>query len=218
LLGIGIGICLTQPATAPAAQEPQAGAAKADAAAKLPTGPHPFQVLVSLTEDSKLTVKSNGMGFKVVGMGMGGGPGPGGPVQGRAQGGGIIVNNKDAVHAQTYDLKDVQIFDTQGKQIDSKNVAKLLKGETLVMATWGHGLDPLHLRLLKDGTLTFVLPAPQGFGPGMMGPGGGIRGGFGGGFPGGGPGGGGPETVPAPVFPGGGEQPPAGDPKAGKGN
>ena len=123
------------------------------------------------------------------------------------------------LRAQTYALDDVRALDTEGKAVDKKALAKLLKKETVAMAVFGgQPPDPLHLRLLKAGTLTFVLPAPQGFGPGMMPPGGGINGGFGGGFPGGGPGGGGPETVPARVFPGGGGQPPAGNPKSGQGN
>jgi RNA polymerase sigma factor (sigma-70 family) len=83
------------------------------------------------------------------------------------------VANNDAVVTQTYELKDVQVFDTKGKRIDNKDVAALIKEETVAMATWGQGVDPLHLRLLKDGTLTFVLPLPQGFAPGA--PPGGVR-------------------------------------------
>jgi hypothetical protein len=37
-----------------------------------------------------------------------------------------------------------------------------LKEETVAMAVFGgQPPDPLHLRVLKAGTLTFVLPAPQ---------------------------------------------------------
>jgi RNA polymerase sigma factor (sigma-70 family) len=198
LLVIGAGICLTQPAIAPAAQEPKADPAKVDAPLKLPTGMPPFQALVSLTADGKLTVKSKNMGFKVTGFfmggaaggggGGGGGGGAGGARPGGAgQGGGFGVNNNDAVQTQTYELKDVQVFDTKGKLIDNKNLAKLVKVETVAMANWSQPLDPLHLRLLKEGTLTFVLPAPQGFGPGMMPPGGRKVGGPGGNVPGGAP-------------------------------
>jgi hypothetical protein len=81
----------------------------------------------------------------------------------------------------------VKVFDTKGKQIDNKNLAKLVKEETVAMATVGQMVDPLHLRVLKDGVLTFVLPAPQGIGgPGKLPPGGGGKGGKGGGGAGGG--------------------------------
>jgi RNA polymerase sigma factor (sigma-70 family) len=177
-LAIGAAISLTQPAATPAAQDPREGAPKADAPAKLPTGMPPVQALVSLTEDGKLTVKSKGMVFKAAG-GFGGPPGAGGG--GRAGGGGGFAGNNDAVHTQAYELKDVSVFDTKGKQIDNKNLVKLIKVETVAMATWGQKVDPLHLRVLKDGTLTFVLPAPQGIGPGILPPGGGGKGGKGGG-------------------------------------
>jgi hypothetical protein len=82
------------------------------------------------------------------------------------------------IHVQTFDLDDVEVLDTKGKKLDKQAVTQLLKGETVALASWGQPLDPLHLRVIKDGTLTFVLPA-QGF-PGM------VPGGFPGG-PGAGP-------------------------------
>jgi RNA polymerase sigma factor (sigma-70 family) len=210
LLAIGAASSLPQPPGAPIAQAPGAGAAPAPQAgappgvapAKLPKGMPPFQVLVSLTADGKLTVKSNAMGFKVTAFAGGGGAGgagggrPGGPGGGGGGfgGAGFGVNNSDAIQTQTYEIKDVQVFDTKGKQLDNKDLAKLVKEETVAMATWGQGVDPMHLRVLKDGILTFVLPAPQGVGPGLR-PGGGAGkngfggGGGGGGFPGGAPGG-----------------------------
>src|SRR5262249_44107427 len=81
--------------------------------------------------------------------------------------------------------------------LDKKDVVKQLKGETLAMASLhGQPVDPLHLRLLKEGTLTFVLPAPKGGANFNAAP---SAGGFGGGgifVPGGNA---------APGFPGGGE-------------
>ncbi len=214
LIVTGAAFCWTQPGAAPAAQGAQrakgegqnADAPKADAA-KLPTGMPLYQALVSLDADGKLVVKSKGMGFKVApgGRAVGGGPGGGGGGGVRPPGGGGAggpgggaglpaagrFGGNDAVHTQTYELKDVKVFDTKGKQIDTKDLAKLVKEETVAMATWGQGVDPLHLRVLKDGTLTFVLPAP----PAGIAPGGGGNGnGFGGG--GGNPPGGPPQPPP----------------------
>jgi RNA polymerase sigma factor (sigma-70 family) len=133
----------------------------------------------------------------------GGGPGFGPP------GAGPRFEMVTGLRVNTYDLKDVQVLDNKGKQVDRKDLAKLLKGETVAMALWGHGVDPLHLRVLKDGTLTFLLPAAGGFGPGMPGPPGPPPGFIPG--PGQGPGGGpgqpglpGAGPTPAPGGPGGG--------------
>jgi hypothetical protein len=115
---------------------------------------------------------------------MAGFGGPGG-------GGGLGGNKVAPVKVQICELKDVQILDTKGKQIDKINLAAVLKSEIVAMASWDQGLDPLHLRVLKDGTLTFVLPAVQGGGSGVRPGGGGAGGGVPGGPGGGGAGGGG---------------------------
>ena len=66
------------------------------------------------------------------------------------------------LRAQTYALDDVRALDTEGKAVDKKALAKLLKKETVAMAVFGgQPPDLLHLRLLKAGTLTFVLPIPK---------------------------------------------------------
>jgi hypothetical protein len=92
------------------------------------------------------------------------------------------------LQTQTYSLDDVQVLDTKGQKVDTKDLAKMLKEETVAMASmYGQPVDPLHLRVLKEGTLTFVLPAPKG-----------IRGGPG--FSPGGP----PVPLPAPLPPGSG--------------
>jgi hypothetical protein len=59
----------------------------------------------------------------------------------------------------------VEVLDTKGNKLDRKEVTRLLKNETVALATWYTPLDPLHLRVVKDGTLIFVLPnfgAPGG--------------------------------------------------------
>jgi RNA polymerase sigma factor (sigma-70 family) len=162
----------------------------------LPKGPGPIQVLATLDKDGKLVVKSaitTVQGF-AVGVGRFGGapvakPILPAPVAPGAGGGGIApvagkVTAATKLQEETYDLEDVQILDTKGKEIDRRTIPKLLKEETVVMASlWGQPIDPLHLRVLKEGTLTIVLPAPKwgaGFGGGGAVPGGGGfgRGGF----------------------------------------
>ena len=67
------------------------------------------------------------------------------------------------LQSQTYDLKDVEVLDTKGKTLNASDVAKTLKEETVALASmWGQKVDPLHLRLVKDGTLIFNLPMPKG--------------------------------------------------------
>jgi hypothetical protein len=73
------------------------------------------------------------------------------------------------LRSQTYDLDDVTVLDTRGRKLNKKTVAKLLKKETVALASlWGQEVDPLHLRVLKDGVLVFVLPPPKGV-PGIPG-------------------------------------------------
>jgi hypothetical protein len=65
------------------------------------------------------------------------------------------------VRESSYDLNEVQVLDTQGKKVGKKELAKRLKAETVAVASFGAlPLDPLHLRVLKEGTLIFILPAP----------------------------------------------------------
>jgi RNA polymerase sigma factor (sigma-70 family) len=163
LIALGAGVSLTQqpggpPGAPPKKAEGAAANAKADAALKLPKGMPPFQVLVTLNKENKLTVKGGGVAGGAVG---GGGAGGGG-------GGGAVIAEK------TYDLKDVKVFDTKGKQIATKDLANLLKEETVAVATWrGQAPDALHVRILREDILIFVLPMPKV--PGGGGGGGGFK-------------------------------------------
>ena len=137
---------------------------KDDEKINLPKGPTPVQVLARLDADGKLVVKTAVPTRKVVGVAQ---PLPGEPSDDVVPGGGAggatarsrVVTT---LRAQTYALDDVRALDTEGKAVDKKALAKLLKKETVAMAVFGGQLpDPLHLRLLKAGTLTFVLPVPK---------------------------------------------------------
>jgi hypothetical protein len=78
------------------------------------------------------------------------------------------------IQIQRFDLADVKVEDAKGKKIDESELAKLLKKETVAMASLhGEPVDPLHLRVLKEGTLVFTLPgsrAADGAGNGGPGP------------------------------------------------
>jgi RNA polymerase sigma factor (sigma-70 family) len=144
----------------------------------LPTGPAPIQVLASVNSDGKLVIKTAAMGFVQIApprplppqqvppvpprlLPGAGGPAPAiaiAPFQPFMQ-----------VHSQNYDFNDVQVLNTKGKKLTRKEVMKQLKEETVAVASqWGQPADPLHLRVLKDGILVFVLPAPRGM-PGLPG-------------------------------------------------
>jgi RNA polymerase sigma factor (sigma-70 family) len=176
----------------------------------LPTGPAPEQVLASIDKDGKLVIKRALVQIRAVPVPPGGGPGPrplpadpaappGGPVAPPVGPGGTApaigkVEKVTMIQTQTFDLSDVEVLDTKGKKVDAKDVAKQLKEEAVAMASlYGQPVDPLHLRVLKDGTLTFVLPAPKAVPvplpgpnpPGFPGGPGGRPGGGGGGAPGG---------------------------------
>ena len=127
-----------------------------------------------------------GAGFIPAGGGAGlpalpGGPGaPGGaggpPGAGGFPGGGLpapIGAGGMRLDTQTYDLDKVEVLDTKAKKLDPKEVTRLLKKETVALATWSSPIDPLHLRVIKDGTLTFVLPNVGFRGGPPGGPGGG---------------------------------------------
>jgi RNA polymerase sigma factor (sigma-70 family) len=167
---------------------------KDDEKINLPKGPGPVQVLASMDKDGKLVIKT-AVTFYRIPAGppggavppapilpappAGGGPGPAvvpvpppaGGAGGGAAGAPVVarVEPVTKLQSQTYDLDDVQVLDTKDKKIDNKELAKLLKEETVAMASlYGQSVDPLHLRVLKEGTLTFVLPMPK-FKPGVPG-------------------------------------------------
>jgi RNA polymerase sigma-70 factor (ECF subfamily) len=171
----------------------------------LPTGPVPEQVLASIDKDGKLVFKRALVQFRPVPVPPGGGGrplpadpaappgapgappvGPGGPAPAIAK-----VEKVTMIQTQTFDLDKVEVLDAKGKKVDAKDVVKQLKEETVAMASLhGQPVDPLHLRVLKDGTLTFVLPAPKAVPVPLPGPNPPGFPGLPGGAPGAGPGGG----------------------------
>src|SRR5262249_49706773 len=63
---------------------------------------------------------------------------------------------------QRFDLAGVKVLDAKGKSVEESELVRMLKKETIAMASLhGEPIDPLHLRVLKEGTLVFALPAAK---------------------------------------------------------
>jgi RNA polymerase sigma factor (sigma-70 family) len=151
-----------QPPVAQAGQRAQGAPAKKEKV-ELATSPAPVQVLASLDKNKKLVIKTNvqvpGDGVVQVGDVEIGGL-PGAPQVRPKHFLPVIIGE---VRTRTYDLDKVEVLDTRGRKLEPKEVMKRLKEETLALASLlGEPVDRQHLRLLRDGTLIFVLPAPRG--------------------------------------------------------
>jgi RNA polymerase sigma factor (sigma-70 family) len=139
----------TELAKAPA---PDAQATDDDDDVDLPMGTPLTQVRVRLDKNGKLVVKTAIRGGSAPQM-----------VPGRKG------DEEDppppavtTIQIQRYDLAGVKIVDAKGKKIDESELAKLIKKETIAMASLhGEPVDPRHLRVLKEGTLIFALPAAR---------------------------------------------------------
>jgi hypothetical protein len=63
---------------------------------------------------------------------------------------------------ETFRIDEVRVYDTHRRLIGYKELARRLRKETLAVVYYpGRALDPLHLRLFKEGTLVFDLSAGQ---------------------------------------------------------
>lgn len=131
----------------------------------LPKSPAPVQVLASLSKDGKLVVKAEHMvvtGVRVPAPPVGQLPDGSHNIVIRHIGKdvGLLEHPKYPIR-RSFDLKEVRVFDTKGKEVGNKELVKHLKEETVAVATFGdQPPDPLHLRILKEGTLVFLLPLP----------------------------------------------------------
>jgi RNA polymerase sigma factor (sigma-70 family) len=116
----------------------------------LPRGPAPVQALVKLSDDKKfISVQTLRSWYEPVTI----------DVEGKKT---TTYLLKDKATTTNYNHDAVQAYDVQGKMIvklDMTKLSKLLKEETiaLVLHSGGVPIDPLHLRLLKEGTLLFVV-------------------------------------------------------------
>jgi RNA polymerase sigma factor (sigma-70 family) len=114
---------------------------------QLPPGTPPQQALASLDEDGRLVVWTSVP-----------------CVEPRTY---WVGNVKTTAYVSTWDmaghlytLAEVSAYDVRGKKIGRKKLPVLLKEETVVLVSTEVQVNPLHLRLCKEGTLLLVLPAP----------------------------------------------------------
>jgi RNA polymerase sigma factor (sigma-70 family) len=141
------------PKSDPPKQAPIVGAKEGEQEAakdnvNLPRGTAPLQALVKLSADKRfISVQTRSCLYE--------------PVIHFVNGKQVTAfNRKELVLSRVYNCDAVEVYDTKGKKIEVKQLPSLLLGETaaLVMDE-GKRVDPLHLRLLKDDILLFVLPA-----------------------------------------------------------
>lgn len=136
-------------AKAPAPETPAKGDAADDDDVDLPFGLPLTQVRVRLDKNGKLVVKMT------IGSRPSSPVGPGARARAPA-------DDITTIQIHRFEPADVQVTDTKGKKIDKSELANLIKKETVAMASlYGEPVDPLHLRVLKEGTLVFALPAPR---------------------------------------------------------
>jgi RNA polymerase sigma factor (sigma-70 family) len=124
---------------------------------RLPAGPAPVQVLAVVMPDGRMIIRREQPTYYV-------------PQTARTERGQLVTSYTAITTTveQRYDLQWVRVFDTRGKEVPRERLARLLKTETVVLASAdGRPVDPLHLRLLKEDTLIVVLPAPQAPTPGV---------------------------------------------------
>jgi RNA polymerase sigma factor (sigma-70 family) len=121
----------------------------AKAQGKLPKGPTPTQALVSIDKDGQLVVRTLDSSTEVIEK----------DINGKRV---TTYYTVETPMRRYYKLENVKVHDTKGKAIDKKELPKLVKEDTPALVTKGGiAVDPLHLRLCKEGTLLFLLPPPE---------------------------------------------------------
>jgi RNA polymerase sigma factor (sigma-70 family) len=127
------------------------------AISRLPSGPMPRQALVSL-EKGQLVVRTLDVTYEPNAVHF----------QGKTR---TSYQKAETLRTRQIELEMVKAFDVRGKGIDAKELPELLKREIVALiSTDSHAADPLNLRLFREGTLLFILPAASGAAAGLTGP------------------------------------------------
>ncbi|MCI0460569.1 MAG: sigma-70 family RNA polymerase sigma factor [Gemmataceae bacterium] len=114
---------------------------------RLPAGPAPVQALVLLEEDGRLTVWQARVTYVPK------------TVRVSPERAVTTYEQTSVLVPQTYGLGEVRASDSKGREVKASELRQRLPGETLALvATDGQPVDPLHLRLVRDGTLILVVP------------------------------------------------------------
>jgi RNA polymerase sigma factor (sigma-70 family) len=144
-----------KPLLQPPVPEPGPGVRGArKSTARLPAGPMPFPVLVSLEPQGRMKLTRHATSYRLETKEL--------------ATGGIAQYYAPVSQAMTavFPLADVRFYKLQGNSIerlDPMAVAQRLKTEVLALALeHGQPLDPLLHSLIKNGTLLVVLPGAQG--------------------------------------------------------
>ncbi len=128
---------------------PAGGGAAQTEKLRLPTGPAPVQVLAKMSKDGQfltLRMATTNSGRESI----------------TRSGSEVITYTQDnRLIAQTYPRGVAKAFDTHGREVDWAFLPKLLDKEVVALAAVGERVDPLHLRLTKEGILVFVIPQPK---------------------------------------------------------
>jgi hypothetical protein len=155
LASLALAAAALQPTSADRPQGKAQGAKIGDAgeggksseALRLPQGPAPIQVLVQLDQKGQLAVRTAVTKYR--------------PVKALDRAGRKITAYLPEAGTTTrrFDPDEVRVYDTAGKKVEAKALAGLLGKEIPALASAdGKKVDPLHLRLIKEGTLVLVLP------------------------------------------------------------
>jgi hypothetical protein len=114
----------------------------------LPTGPAPVQMIAWIDEDGEVILQQKISSYRLVSK-----------LQGDNQ---VTYYEPVGVKKLTaYDVKLVKAFDTAGKPVAAAELPKALgKKQPVLVSADGRKVDPLHLRLIKDGTLVLVVDPP----------------------------------------------------------
>jgi RNA polymerase sigma factor (sigma-70 family) len=122
-------------------------------ALRLPDGAAPIQALVSL-KGGNLIVKASVFVYE--------------PVTTLTEEGNPVTSYRARylVRPYRFSLDDVDVREVRGKRVGRELLQERLKKEIPALIQWGpHPIDPMHLLLIKDGTLLFTLPASEGAQP-----------------------------------------------------
>jgi hypothetical protein len=120
-----------------------------DSSPQLPTSPAPIQILAQLDDKGNLTLvipytvfvkedapKGSGAEYEIV--------------------------PETREETRTVPLKEVKVYETDGKEADLRRLPGVLRKPTPALLAADGKLDPVRLRLVKDGTLIFVGPTSKG--------------------------------------------------------
>lgn len=159
LLALGVGLSSfgagVQPEAnaqaPPAARTPAAPTVESkpaeNSSGRLPTGPAPVQVLVSYV-NGKVAIRTTQA-----------------PVY-RPR---TVIDPDGVSHTfyevsftlrtDRYERSEIEVYDTHRRKLDTRDLPKWLKEEIpALLVVGGREIDPLHLRLIKEGTLIFAVP------------------------------------------------------------